>query len=144
MTAPRRSLLFLAAAAFLFPACISINAKSTPLTPPDVAAQMNAQTVAFAGVHGAASATHSVRKSDFAIFPAPPGETVARSATKDTNVAQKQPPVGNAGVTMPVAPPPPDGVITAVHPAPFPLAPVRANVLTEPPLLAAVRAYVEG
>jgi hypothetical protein len=147
MTAPRRSLLLAAAAAFLFPACISIHAKSTPLTPPDVAAQLNAQTAAFAGVHGAASAlqtTQMTRKTDFAIYPARPGEVVAiKPAAKDATTAQK-PAVGNAGAHMPIAPPPPGGVITADHPGPFPLAPVRSAVLAEPPLLAAVRAYIEG
>ena len=144
MTVHRRSLLLLAATAFLFPACISISAQPAPITPADVAARIAAE--------GAARATESVHKTgtDFAIYPSRPGEVVpTKPIAKDATIVQKPGP-------MPVPPIPPATVAppnpyqqaggahptTANDPGTFPLATVRPPV-AESPLLAALRAHLD-
>jgi hypothetical protein len=125
MTADRRPLLLSAAAAFLLPACISIHAKTTPITPPDAAKDAVVKT------------TEPPRKTEFGIFPSRPGDVVAtKPDAKGVTTAQK---TGN-----PVPPGPPGGVTVAGDPGPFPIAPTRPTLPPEPPLLAAVRAYAEG
>lgn len=142
MTVQRRSLLLLSAtAAFLFPACIGVNAKPVPITPADVAARITAE--------GAAKATESVRKSEFAIYPSRPGETVpTKTVARDATTAQKPNPgnsdVNPAGPIVPPTPPSHASGTAANDPRAFPLAAHRTNVVTEPPLLAAVRAFIEG
>lgn len=139
MTAHRRPLLAFASAAFLLPACISINAKPIPITPPDVTAQLTAQA--------AAHTTGSLHKSDFAIYPSRPGEAIAtKPGARDSTTARRPVPIPGPGVSPPVLKEPTENTIvpTTGDPGPFPLGPARTTAVPEPPLVAAVRAFIEG
>jgi hypothetical protein len=144
MTVHRRSLLLLAATAFLFPACISISANPAPITPADVAARITAE--------GASRATESIHttSTDFAIYPSRPGEVVPTKPIVKATTAQKPGPMPVPPV--PPAPvPPPNPFVPAGGPNPtserdpgvFPLAAVRPPH-TDLPLIMALRAHIDG
>jgi hypothetical protein len=145
MTVHRRPLLLIAGAALVLPACISISARPTPLTPPEVAAKIS--------VEGAARAVEPPRRnaSQFAIYPSRPGETVpTKAVAKDAATAQK----------LPSRPAPPDELVGPVPPPnPFTTTSAEAPVARDPsflqltprsaigiesPLLAAFRAHMDG
>lgn len=146
MTAHRRPLLLsTAAATFLLPACLSIQAHPTPVTPPEQRDRVAAQAQA--------KATEVVRKSvtDFGMLPSRPGETVAihpagndakdNTPAKPTTTAQKPTP----SPTADAAAAPSADVNVAGGPGVFPLRPAPlSSSLTDPPILIAVRAYAEN
>ena len=135
MTVHRRPLFVFAAAAFLFPACISITAQPGEIAPPEAIAKAKADA--------AAKTNESARKTDFGIFR--PGDSVAtKPIAKDATIAQKPQPA-NAGPTppgAPVAPPVPKGGAGDTNTVQ--LAGVRSSVVPDHPLLAAARAYIEA
>jgi hypothetical protein len=142
MTVHRRSLLLPAAIVLFLPACISISAGPKPLTPAEVAARITAE--------GAARATERVHTtgSDFAIYPSRPGEVLpTHPVPKDITTVQKpkQPSVPSGPVVppSPVAPAGGPGSTDPSNPGVFPLAAMR-SLPHEPPLLAAVRAHLDG
>ena len=90
-----------------------------------------------------------MRKSEFAIYPSRPGETVpTKPVAKDATAVQKNNSgssgVNSAGQLVPPMPPSYAGGTTATDPGVLPMAVARTPVATEPPLLAAVRAFIEG
>jgi hypothetical protein len=142
MTVHRRLLLLPAAMVLFLPACISVSAGPRPLTPPEVAAQITAE--------GAARATERIRTTgtDFAIYPSRPGEVLpTRPVPKDITTVQKP----TQQQTQPGPIPPPNPIAPAggptlpdsTDPGMFPLAAMRSPLL-EPPLLAALRAHLDG
>lgn len=142
MAVHRRLLLLPAAIVFFLPACISISAGPKPLTPAEVAGQITAE--------GAARATERIHatSSDFAIYPSRPGEVLpTHPVLKDTTTVQK--PKQSSIPSGPVAPPGPvapaggPGLPESSDPGVFPLASLRSP-LAEPPLLAALRAHLDG
>lgn len=116
MTAHRRPHLILAAAAWLLPACISIQADAVPVVPAEEPKASHAQ---------------QVRRTEFAALPSRPGIVIHPNQTKELPA---DPPV----------PPPDANVMVATEPGTFPVGPVRSAVPAEPPLLAALRAHAEG
>ena len=144
MTVHRRSLVLSAAIACLFPACISITSRPTPITPGDVAARITAE--------GAARATEVVRKpaSEFAIYPSRPGEVVAtKPIPKEATTAQKPAPLPVAPLPAgPITPPSPLMPVggnppIGSEPAVFPSIAIRKSP-SEWPVLTALRAHSEG
>ncbi len=138
MTVHRWPHLLFAAAAFLFPACISITARPGEVITPDAVAKGNSTT--------AGKATESARKTDFGIFR--PGDSVAtKPIAKDAATTAQKPQPASPGPSppgAPVAPPvPAGGVASANEPNAFRLA-GTATVIPEQPLIAAARAYIEG
>ena len=130
MTAHRRPLLgFAAATALLLPACISIQA---PVTPPEVRDQVASEGTARATEKPADPA----RRVQFAETPSRPGEVVrVNAARKDAGPTQQADNADPKAGVLTAGGEPPTLPVTAVLPRLTP---------PEPPLLAAVRAYVEG
>jgi hypothetical protein len=143
MTVHRRSLVPAAAAALLLPACISVNASPVPITPAEAAARI--------AVEGAARTVEKPRispgKTDFAIFPARPGETIpTRPIAKDATTAQKPEP--DPTPPGPIVPPNPfkqatGGTVVPSDSNTFLIGHIR-QIPIESPLLGAVRAFAEG
>lgn len=129
MTAPRRALVLLVAAAGVgpLPACLSVSAPAVPITPPD---WKPPKSSGFAELPpGTKVATNPGTKS-------PPADA-ADPGRPPTHVAGRNP------KPDPEAPPPPDGFHPVkAEPNPLPLIPGPPT--PEPPLLAAMRAHAEG
>jgi hypothetical protein len=134
MTAHRRPMFLLAAAALSLPACLNIQAHTTPLTPPEVRDRLAAEAQARAKAEAG-------KKSEFAVFPSRPGETVAiNPAPKETTSAVSQKPPEKVAEEAP-----PPEVKPAGDPGRLPVRPAPLlSSAAEPPVLAAVRAYAEG
>src|SRR5204863_5503312 len=110
MPARRQPLLvFVAAAALLFPACISIQADPTPITPPE---DTKAKGVELA------------RKTEFAVLPSRPGVVVHPNAGSKDTTAQK--------------PPQPDPEVKVAAEPPHTFPPLQPAPLAESPLSAGV------
>lgn len=136
MTAHRRPLLLSAAAAFLLPACLSIQPHPTPVTSPEQRDRIAAR----------AKPTEPVRKTEFGMLPSRPGESVAiNPAARDAKTpSTSQKPTGNPNTDTPASPTP-DVKVAGGLTDPLPIRPPLLTLPpTEPPVLAAARAYAEG
>jgi hypothetical protein len=140
MTAHRRPLLlFAAAAALVFPACLSFPIHTTtPATPQETRDKLAADT--------ATRAKDGPRRDKFAeLLPSRPGDTIAKSAGKNgkdakDSVSQK---ASDSGEPRPPTIPT-GGNVPADPPGPFPIPPIQPAPLPEPLLLQIVRAQLEG
>ena len=139
MTAHRRPLLlFAAAAALVFPACLSFPIHTTtPATPQETRDKVAAEA--------AARAKEGTKQTDFGVFPSRPGDAVAKNGGKfgkdaKDSVSQKAPDSGEPRPpTIPTG-----GNVPAEPPGPFPIPPIQPAPLPEPLLLQIVRAQLEG
>jgi len=124
MTAPRRTLLLVAASSLAFPACLFVGATSTPLIPPETRDHLAAES---------GKAAETARKTDYHIFPSRPGESIlTKTPGRETTIQKPNEKREDAG----------SGVRVAADPGPT--VPAPSPPATESPLLAIVRSYSEG
>jgi len=121
MTVHRQPLLVgIAAAALLFPACITIQAESVPVLQPD---------------DGGLKLSNSAAPTEFAVLPSRPGVVIATNPESKKTTAQR---------IAADRRPDPTVKVTGESPAQFPVGPVQVAPVVELPLVAAVRAHAEG
>jgi hypothetical protein len=121
MTVHRQPLLVgIAAAVLLCPACITIQA--------DTLAPVSSE-------QSSGTAVASTPRTDFAVFPSRPGEVVTLNAESKRSTAQRIATEQKPETTVKVA---------SESPGQFPVSPIPPTPGAEPPVLAAVRAQVEG
>jgi hypothetical protein len=139
MTVQSRTLLLLAGLALhLAAGCITVE-KPAPVTQPDKKPPV-------------AQATGTPGSSGFAVMPSRPGEKVPTGPAARAP-ATDPPPAEPAGTTTshrttpkaePEVPEPPDAALRPVRAEPAPLPVLPGPPVPDPPLLAAVRAYLEN